>query len=187
VKKASSGSAVPQLILFASAYLCGTAFPNYTATKTKYRNRLNTVPDLKSQLSSNERNKKEFMKKTLFVVDKAALGQVFSEYFGFPCQSFHQFLHHHNGPGLAQWPRAEWTQLDSTPTFSVLLSWPRWIQQKTPFPSLQPNTTSIIAYVFVAAGTCLPSRWLGVNFYSGSAIPAFRLHVAVYIDVHIPS
>jgi hypothetical protein len=28
-----------------------------------------------------------------FVVDKAALGQVFSEYFGFPCQtSFHQLL-----------------------------------------------------------------------------------------------
>jgi hypothetical protein len=37
-----------------------------------------------------------------FVVEKAALGQVFSEYFGFPCQSFHQFLHHHNHPGLAQ-------------------------------------------------------------------------------------
>jgi hypothetical protein len=36
-----------------------------------------------------------------FVVDKAALGQVF-EYFGFPCQSFHQFLLHHNHPGLAQ-------------------------------------------------------------------------------------
>jgi hypothetical protein len=36
-----------------------------------------------------------------FVVDTAALGQVFSEYFGFPCQSsFHQFLHHHNRPGL---------------------------------------------------------------------------------------
>jgi hypothetical protein len=30
-----------------------------------------------------------------FVVDKAALGQVFSEYFGFPCQSsFHQLLQH---------------------------------------------------------------------------------------------
>jgi hypothetical protein len=28
-----------------------------------------------------------------FVVDKVALGQVFSEYFGFPCQSsFHKFL-----------------------------------------------------------------------------------------------
>jgi hypothetical protein len=37
-----------------------------------------------------------------FVVDKAALGQVFSEYFGFPYQSFHQFLLHHNHPGLAQ-------------------------------------------------------------------------------------
>jgi hypothetical protein len=30
-----------------------------------------------------------------FVVDKVALGQVFSEYFSFPCQSlFHQILHH---------------------------------------------------------------------------------------------
>jgi hypothetical protein len=31
-----------------------------------------------------------------FVVDKAPLGQVFSEYFGFPCQSFQRFLHYHN-------------------------------------------------------------------------------------------
>jgi hypothetical protein len=31
-----------------------------------------------------------------FVMDKVALGQVFSEYFGFPYQSsFHQFLHNH--------------------------------------------------------------------------------------------
>jgi hypothetical protein len=31
------------------------------------------------------------------VVDKVALGQVFSEYFGFPWQSsFHQLLHNHN-------------------------------------------------------------------------------------------
>jgi hypothetical protein len=37
-----------------------------------------------------------------FVVDEAALGQVSSEYFGFPCQLFLQFLHHHNHPGLAQ-------------------------------------------------------------------------------------
>jgi hypothetical protein len=41
-----------------------------------------------------------------FVVDKVALGQVFSpESFGFPCQSsFHQFLHnhHHSHPGLVQ-------------------------------------------------------------------------------------
>jgi hypothetical protein len=37
-----------------------------------------------------------------FVVNKAALEQIFSEYFGFPCQSFHQILHHHNHPGLAE-------------------------------------------------------------------------------------
>jgi hypothetical protein len=38
-----------------------------------------------------------------FVVDKAALGQVFSEYFGFPCQSlFNQFLRHHNHQMLAK-------------------------------------------------------------------------------------
>jgi hypothetical protein len=37
-----------------------------------------------------------------FVVDKVALERVFSEYFGFPCQSsFHQILHHHNQPGQA--------------------------------------------------------------------------------------
>jgi hypothetical protein len=45
-----------------------------------------------------------------FVVDKVALGQVFSEYFGFPFQSsFHQLLHNHNrssGTGTIgqQWP-----------------------------------------------------------------------------------
>jgi hypothetical protein len=38
-----------------------------------------------------------------FVVDKVARGQVFFEYFGFPCQSlFHQILHPHNHPGRIQ-------------------------------------------------------------------------------------
>jgi hypothetical protein len=38
-----------------------------------------------------------------FVVDKVALGQVFSEYFGFLRQSsFRQFLDHYNHSGLAQ-------------------------------------------------------------------------------------
>jgi hypothetical protein len=46
-----------------------------------------------------------------FVVDKVALGQVFSKYFGFLCQSsFHQLLHNHHhlssGAGTIgqQWP-----------------------------------------------------------------------------------
>jgi hypothetical protein len=33
---------------------------------------------------------------------QSGTGQVFSEYFCFPCQSVHQFLRHHNRPGLAQ-------------------------------------------------------------------------------------
>jgi hypothetical protein len=33
-----------------------------------------------------------------FVVDKTALGQVSSEYFGFPCQSFNRLLHTHHHP-----------------------------------------------------------------------------------------
>jgi hypothetical protein len=38
-----------------------------------------------------------------FVAHKVALGQDFSEYFGFPCQSlFHQIVHHHNHPGQVQ-------------------------------------------------------------------------------------
>jgi hypothetical protein len=37
-----------------------------------------------------------------FVVDKATLVQVFSEYFCFACQSFHWLLHTHNYPGLIQ-------------------------------------------------------------------------------------
>jgi hypothetical protein len=32
-----------------------------------------------------------------FVVDEVALGQIFSEYFGFPCHcSFHRLLHTHH-------------------------------------------------------------------------------------------
>jgi hypothetical protein len=47
-----------------------------------------------------------------FVVDKVALGQVFSAYFGFPCQSsFHQLLnnrpHLSSGAGTIgqKWPK----------------------------------------------------------------------------------
>jgi hypothetical protein len=36
-----------------------------------------------------------------FVVDKVALGQVFLEYFSFPCQfSFHRLLHTHHLSGV---------------------------------------------------------------------------------------
>jgi hypothetical protein len=60
-----------------------------------------------------------------FVVDEAALGQVFSEYFGFPANN-----HSTNFPiiiinrGWHNRPiggrSAEWTQLDSTPHYTNL-------------------------------------------------------------------
>jgi hypothetical protein len=37
-----------------------------------------------------------------FVMGKEALGKIFSEYFGFACQSFHQLLHTYYHPGLVQ-------------------------------------------------------------------------------------
>jgi hypothetical protein len=56
-----------------------------------------------------------------FVVDKAALGQVFSKYFGFPCQSTNISIIIITR-GLAQQAvsgrSAEWTQLDSTPHYT---------------------------------------------------------------------
>jgi hypothetical protein len=39
--------------------------------------------------------------------------------------------------------------------------------------------TTIVACVFIFDGTCLPSRCLAINVYSGSAIPAFRRHVTL--------
>jgi hypothetical protein len=54
-----------------------------------------------------------------------------------------------------------------------------WTQQGTPYPSLWPNNTSIVAYVFVAAGTCLPSRCRATDVYSGSIVPAFKHHVTI--------
>jgi hypothetical protein len=55
-----------------------------------------------------------------FVVDKVALGQVFSEYFGFPCQtSFHQLLHNHphlsSGAGTIGQNWSQYKGLSPTP------------------------------------------------------------------------
>jgi hypothetical protein len=64
-----------------------------------------------------------------FVVDKAALGQVF-KYFSFPCQSsFDQFLHHHFHPGLAQ--QAYW-----------------WLQCKVNLIGLQSSTIPIKKIIY---------------------------------------
>jgi hypothetical protein len=41
------------------------------------------------------------------------------------------------------------------------------------------NTALLLLREFISAGTCLPSRCLAVNVYSGSAIPAFRRDVTI--------
>jgi hypothetical protein len=58
-----------------------------------------------------------------FVVDKVGLGQVFSEYFGFSCQSLlHHSLHnhHHLSFGACTWPQY---QVDSslTPLIRIII------------------------------------------------------------------
>jgi hypothetical protein len=70
-----------------------------------------------------------------FVVDKVASGQVFSEYFGFPCHSFHQTLHPHNHPGQVQYA-SEW------PTCPVDPIW-------TPPPTMQIKNTRIMTDGYV--------------------------------------
>jgi hypothetical protein len=61
-----------------------------------------------------------------FVVDKVALGQVFSEYLGCPCQSsFHQLLHNHphlsSGAGTIgqKWP--QYKGLSPTPLNNIYI------------------------------------------------------------------
>jgi hypothetical protein len=52
-----------------------------------------------------------------FVVDKAELGQVFSENFGFPFHSFHRLLHTHHHTGLVQQASSlSNSELDYTPS-----------------------------------------------------------------------
>jgi hypothetical protein len=64
-----------------------------------------------------------------FVVDKVALGQVFSEYFGFPCQSsFHQLLHNH--PHL------------SSGAGTIVQKWPQY-KGLSPTPLALKNTVSL--------------------------------------------
>jgi hypothetical protein len=63
-----------------------------------------------------------FVQHVGFALDKAALGQVFSEYFGFPFQSFTNFSIIIITRGWHNMPisvcSAEWTQLDSTPHYT---------------------------------------------------------------------
>jgi hypothetical protein len=55
------------------------------------------VPWLKQLVTGFPPWRPRFEPRSGYVVDKVALGQVFSNYFGFPCQSsFHQLVHTHH-------------------------------------------------------------------------------------------
>jgi hypothetical protein len=87
-----------------------------------------------------------------FVVDEVALGQVFSEYFGFPCQfSFHRLLHTHHlssGAGTIR-------QILANVASRLNLTPPQEIKKKT-LPRFEPDTSPNI-YSFIATPTCLPT------------------------------
>jgi hypothetical protein len=76
-----------------------------------------------------------------FVVEKVALEQVFSEYFGFPCQSsFHRLLHNHHhlssGAGTIgqQWPSYQVDSVSPHPEklkkTCFLFSEKKWMKEK---------------------------------------------------------
>jgi hypothetical protein len=50
-------------------------------------------------------------------------------------------------------------------------------------PLHRNGSSSIVACVFISAGTCLPSPCLEMNVYSGSDILAFRRHVTILLSV----
>jgi hypothetical protein len=54
-----------------------------------------------------------------FVVDKAAMGQIFSAYSGFPCQAFHRLLHTHHHPGLVQYHKTAVASITLDPFHST--------------------------------------------------------------------
>jgi hypothetical protein len=69
---------------------------------------------------------------------------------------------------------------DSIPQSSPQLAWsPRCIALGRSQKKTFPNNSSIIACVFVAAGTCLPGCCLTMNVSSGFTISAFRRHVTI--------
>jgi hypothetical protein len=112
-----------------------------------------------------------------FVVDIAALGQVFSEYFGFPCQSFHKFLHHHNHPGWHNRPfsgrSAEWSQLDPTPHYTNLSGLISFAQSYKisliEFKYVFSNTTChLIVYYGLCVSARIPAVLTGISLFSSA-------------------
>jgi hypothetical protein len=58
-----------------------------------------------------------------------------------------------------------------------------FIEVRLPHRCIQNGSSSIVTCMFLSEGTCLPSRCLAMNIYSGCAIRAFRRHATIYLEV----
>jgi hypothetical protein len=84
-----------------------------------------------------------------FVVDKVALGQVFSEYFGFPCQSsFHHLLHNH--PHL------------SSGACTISQKWSQYLVDLVPCHKIKKNRN--LGSVIYACSSSLPQHVAPLDF-----------------------
>jgi hypothetical protein len=54
-----------------------------------------------------------------------------------------------------------------------------YLEGVIPAPLHSNGSYSLVAFVFVAAGMCLPNRFLIMNVYSDFTIPAFVDHVTL--------
>jgi hypothetical protein len=79
-----------------------------------------------------------------FVVDKGVLGQVFSEYFSFPCQSLYQLLYNH--PHL------------SSGACTIGQKWPQYLVDLVP-PHYIDIVVVVVVVVVVAAAVMMVWCW----------------------------
>jgi hypothetical protein len=124
-----------------------------------------------------------------------ALGQVFSEYFGFPCQSlFHQFLHtrHHPSSGagtIGQW----WLQYEETQSHPTNNNNNNNTYENKFSKFLQPLCTifyilsffflSVFPFSFPPFLDCTSRIYLRPYVYLRTCMPVFAVHLCVCLLV----
>jgi hypothetical protein len=114
-----------------------------------------------------------------FVVDKVALGQVFSEYFGFPCQSsFHQMLHNHH---LSSGAGTIGQTVADVPS-GISLTPPRETKKK--LVTWLFNAEKLEAFWSVCTAVSEISLWFHVRERSQNTGTLSPLYKSVYIGRH---
>jgi hypothetical protein len=108
----------------------------------------------------------------LVVVDKVALGQVFSEYFGFPCQSsFHQLLHNY--------------QLSSG-AGTIGQHWPTYQVDSSLTPPKETKKKSLITYLNRVTSTLSSQGLVDNTYFDLSQAFAEALHTLLLDKINSP-